>query len=79
MAVRQNFEDFALEFPAASRVVKESFYIADGFAGANSVQAAISLQHELQQMFACGRFTLHKWNCSNPDVLEQIPEELRES
>ena len=30
-------------------------------------------------MFARGGFTLYKWNCSNPDVLEQIPEELKES
>ena len=79
MAMRQNAKDFALEFPAATKVVKDSFYVDDGLIDEDFIKASFSLQCELQQMFARGGFTLRKWNCSNPDVLEQIPEELRES
>ena len=61
------------------KAVKESFYVDDGLIGVDSVKAAISLQWQLQQLFARGRFTLYKWNCSNPDVLERIPKELKES
>ena len=77
MAVRQNAEDFTLEFPAATKAVKESFYVDNSLNGADSVETAISLQCQLQQLFICGGFTLRKCNCSNPDVLEQIPEELK--
>lgn len=78
MAVKQNAEDFAAQFPAAAEAVKDSFYVDDGLTGADSVEAAISLQQQLQQLFASGGFTLHKWNCSNPAVLDHIPAELRD-
>ena len=79
MAVKQNAEDFALEFPAAAKAVKQSFYVDDGLTGADSVEAAAELQRQLQQLFAQGGFILRKWNCSNPSVLDLVPEELRES
>ena len=78
MAIKQNAEDFASEFPTAAKVVEEAFYVDDGLTGADSPEEAIYLQQELQQLFACGGFTLRKWNCSNPTVLKSIPEELRD-
>ena len=78
MAIKQNAEDFASEFPTAAKVVEEAFYVDDGLTGADSPEEAIYLQQELQQLFARGGFTLRKWNCSNPTVLKSIPEELRD-
>ena len=60
----------SLEFPTAAKIVSDSFYVDDGLTNADSIEEAISLQHQLQQLFSCGGFTLHKWNCSNPTVLE---------
>ena len=51
----------------------------DGLVGADSIEGAISLQRQLQELFARGDFTLRKWNCSNPAVLELIPEELKDT
>ena len=51
----------------------------DSLVGADSIEGAISLQHQLQELFARGGFTLRKWNCSNPAVLELIPEELKDT
>ena len=79
MAVKQNAADFSLEFPAAAKAVNESFYVDDGLVGADSIEGAISLQRQLQELFARGDFTLRKWNCSNPAVLELIPEELKDT
>ena len=77
MAIKQNAADFSLEFPAAAKAVNESFYVDDGLVGTDSIEGAISLQRQLQELFARGGFTLRKWNCSSPAVLELIPEELK--
>ena len=77
MAVKQNAADFSLEFPAAAKAVNESFHVDDGLVGADSIEGAISLQRQLQVLFDHGGFTLRKWNCSSPTVLELIPEELK--
>ena len=79
MAVRQNAEDHAHEFPLAIQAVHESFYVDDGLTGADSVTEAITLQKELQALFNRGKFLLRKWNLSHPDVLQQIPAHLRDS
>ena len=78
MSVKQNARDYALEYPLASKVVDESFYVDDGLTGADSVEEAEKLQLQLQELFARGGFHLRKWNLSEPCVLECVPPELRD-
>ena len=52
MAVKQNGLDFAMEHPQAAEVVKKSFYIDDSLTGADSVQEAIELRGQLQDLYA---------------------------
>ncbi len=78
MAVKQNALDFAMEYPLAAEVVKKSFYVDDGLTGADSVQEAIELQGQLQDLFSKGDFLLRKWNSSNPSVLQHLPTDLKE-
>ena len=78
MAVKQNALDFAEEFPLAAKVVRDSFYVDDGLAGAEDVVSAITLQRQLQDLFTSGCFLLRKWNSSNPRVLQAIFPDLRE-
>ena len=47
MSMKQNSFDWAHKYPLAAKVVEQSFYVDDGFTGANSVEEAIKLQHEL--------------------------------
>ena len=56
MAVKHNALDFAMEHPQAANVLKKSFYVDDGLTGADSVQEAIELQGELQDLFSKGGF-----------------------
>ena len=79
MAVRQNAINLAAQFPLAAQAVHQSFYVDDALTGANSVEEAISLQKQLQELFQHGGFTLRKWNSSNPSVLRQIPKELTDT
>ena len=51
MAVKRNARDHAIDHPLASKVVDESFYVDDGLTGADSVEGAVKLQCELQNLF----------------------------
>ena len=78
-SVKQNAVDFALEYPQAASVVENSFYVDDGLTGADSIEEAIQLQKQLQDLFSRGGFILRKWNSSEASVLEHISPELRDS
>ena len=78
MAVKQNAIDYAQGFPLAAEIVQKCFYIDDCLSGADDQQSALSLQRQLTNLFSRGGFILRKWNSSDPSVLEEIPEELRD-
>lgn len=78
MAVKQNATDLALEYPLAAKAASESFYVDDGLAGGDTVEEAITLQYQLQELFGRGGFLLRKWSCSNPAVLKHLPDELKD-
>lgn len=59
--------------------MKESFYVDDGLTGADSVEVAIRLHKELQNLFSCGGFLLRKWNSSSSTGLESIEPEFLDS
>ena len=79
MSVKQNARDYVLEFPLAAKVVDDSFYVDDGLTGADSVEGAVKLQNQLQDLFGKGGFVLRKWTSSDPAVLQNISPELRNS
>ncbi len=54
-------------------------YVDDGLTGADSVDEAVKLQSQLQELFERGGFLLRKWNSNNPRALQHIPLELRDS
>ena len=79
MCVKQNALDFAMEYPLAAKAVEDAFYVDDGITGADSIEGAIELHHQLQSLFSKSGFLLRKWNSSEPSVLQHIDPELRDS
>ena len=77
MSLKQNAIDFGEEYPQAAMAVNHSFYVDDGLMGADSIEEAIELQRQLQDLFSRGGFLLRKWNSSNPSVLHHLPAELK--
>ena len=51
----------------------------DGLTGANDIPTAIQLRQQLQEMFSQDKFELKKWNSSEPEVMDTIPEGLKEN
>ena len=79
MAVKQNALDLALKYPKAAVAVEKAFYVDDGLTGADSIEKAVELQRQLQDLFSRGGFLLCKWNSSEPSVLQYLPPELKET
>ena len=77
MSIKQNAIDFKEEYPLAAATVDTSFYVDDGLMGADTIEDAIELQRQVQELFLKGNFLLRKWNTSNPSVLQHLPTELK--
>ena len=56
MSVKHNASELADRYPQTANAVSTSFYVDDCLTGADSIESAIALQRELQDMFTCGGF-----------------------
>ncbi len=68
-----------MEYLKAAKVVEKSFYVDDCLTGSDSIEGAIELQRELQELFDKGGFLVRKWNSSQLSVLQHIKPELRDA
>lgn len=75
---QQHALDFALEYPQAASAVGKSFYVDNNLTGADSVEEAVQLQTQLQELFSKGGFLLRKWNSSDTAILDHIHPKLRD-
>ncbi|XP_055590962.1 uncharacterized protein LOC129743045 [Uranotaenia lowii] len=72
----QLVEDEGRQFPNASAAVRKSVYVDDLIAGASSVEAAVALRTELDQLMLRGGFCFRKWCSNSLKVLADVPSEL---
>ena len=79
MSVKQNAHDFAMTYPLAFEAVSQGFYVDDGLTGADTVEGAINLHKQLQDLFDQAKLLLRKWNSNEPQVLQHISPEIRDS
>ena len=70
-------EDYHLEYPAASQIVKTSFYVDDVLTGADTVEDAAQLRSDLNLLLAKGKMTLRKWRTNDRKLLNTILKDLR--
>ncbi|GFV85878.1 integrase catalytic domain-containing protein [Trichonephila clavipes] len=75
--LKQLCEDEKHRFPQAAKLAKDHFYVDDLLAGADSVDSARKIVHELQNLMSAGRFELRKWSCTHPEVLSGLPNTLK--
>ena len=77
--LRQVAHDYKEKFPEAAAVVLSTFYVDDCLTGADTVEEAQALRESLNALLFEAKMTLRKWRTSSADLLQTIPEELRES
>ncbi|GFV12884.1 integrase catalytic domain-containing protein [Trichonephila clavipes] len=75
--LKQLCEQEKHRFPQAAKLAKDHFYVDDLLAGADSVDSARKIVHELQNLMSAGGFELRKWSCTHPEVLSDLPNTLK--
>ncbi|XP_055387124.1 uncharacterized protein LOC129615784 [Condylostylus longicornis] len=70
--------DKKVNYPIASRITLDSFYVDDLLSGADSIEKALEMQKQLLNMMASGGFSLRKWSSNAAELLEALPQEHRE-
>ncbi|KAJ4447477.1 hypothetical protein ANN_09484 [Periplaneta americana] len=70
--------DEATRFPRAASVLQHDFYVDDCISGADTLEEALKLRIELQNLLQLGGFPLRKWCTNSLELLESIPKNLRE-
>ncbi|XP_054744542.1 uncharacterized protein LOC129248959 [Anastrepha obliqua] len=60
------------DFPAASKILTESFYMDDCLHGAATVEDALNIQRQLQQLLQRGGFNLRKWMSNSTEFMRHL-------
>ena len=76
--LQQVASDQGQDLPLVSKHMRESFYVDDLMAGADSVEGAFGLFSGLTSVLSRGGFVLRKFRSSHAAVLKGIPLELQE-
>ena len=77
--LRQLASDYEESYPRAAEVVRSAFYVDDCLTGAETVEEAVELRQELNQLLSKACMTLRKWRSNSSAMLDTIPSSLRET
>ncbi|XP_012285896.1 uncharacterized protein LOC105702705 [Orussus abietinus] len=75
--LRQLAEDERSNFPLGAEALEKDFYVDDVLTGADDLDTALAIQKQLIDLLVTGGFLLRKWVANHPQLLEQVPVELR--
>ncbi len=67
------------KFPEASDIILHRLYVDDCITGATTVDDAIRIRKQLNELLQSICMTLRKWRSNNQELLQTIPEDIRES
>ncbi|XP_055527690.1 uncharacterized protein LOC129720262 [Wyeomyia smithii] len=67
-------EDERENYPAAAKATCEDFYVDDLYSGADTVENAAVLRHQLDSMFSSAGMQLRKWASNSHAALEGVPQ-----
>ena len=76
--LQQTATDHGGGLPIAQNHIRQSFYVDDFLAGADTAEEALQLVHDIRSILKHGGFNLCKWRSSSNTVLHNISEALRE-
>ena len=76
--LRQLALDYKYTHPRAAQIIRTIFYIDDCLTGADTLQEATFLRVELNSLLDKACMTLRKWSSNSTNLLQTIPEELKD-
>ncbi|GFS64638.1 integrase catalytic domain-containing protein [Trichonephila clavipes] len=77
--LKQLCEDEKHCFPQAAKLAKDNFYVDDLLAGADSLDLARKIVHELQNLLSASGFELWKWSYTHSKVLSRLAKHSKHS
>jgi hypothetical protein len=77
--LKQLAHDEAENFSKAAPILLRDFYVDDCISGAETLEEALEIQSQLQDLLKSGGFTLRKWCSNSTELLATIPHELQET
>ena len=66
------------KYPIGAAVALENFYVDDAMHSVETVDEAVTTQIQLRELCTSGGFELRKWTSNSKQLLNSIPENLRE-
>ncbi|XP_063548490.1 uncharacterized protein LOC134755521 [Cydia strobilella] len=73
--LRQLAIDEAANFPLASQVLLNEVFVDDVVTGVDTVEDAITLQHQLTSICKAGTFELRKWTSNSSEFLSHLSDD----
>ncbi|XP_055522596.1 uncharacterized protein LOC129716785 [Wyeomyia smithii] len=73
--LQQLADDEGIAYPLADPILRKNFYVDDCLGGAQSVDEALQLRHELTELLSKGGLTLRKWTSNKLEVLQGLSSE----
>jgi hypothetical protein len=71
-------DDNEPQYPRATHVLKNNFYVDDLLSGTSTIEEAIDVQKELSSLLQTAGLTLRKWALNKSAFLDAIPKKLQE-
>lgn len=71
--ILQLTQDEEINFPVASKVLRNHIYVDHVALGADTIEDALSLQNDVKLLLEKGGFYLRKWSANHGKLLENIP------
>ncbi|XP_058817069.1 uncharacterized protein LOC131680368 [Topomyia yanbarensis] len=62
----------------AAKVLKQDFYVDDMLSGVDDVKDGRKLIQQLVELLQSAGFSLRKWNSNSKELLQNVPEQLRD-
>lgn len=62
-------------FPEACKIILSDFYVNDLISGADTIENAKRLAHDIAVVLHSGCFTLRKWNSNSKEIIESMKSE----
>ncbi|XP_048004347.1 uncharacterized protein LOC125240497 [Leguminivora glycinivorella] len=72
MTLKRLARDEQENYPEASKILEESFYMDDLIHGSHSIEQAIKLINDIIDLLRTAGFNLRKWSSNREEVLEHI-------
>lgn len=68
---------YGASFPLAAQAMRTSTYIDDVIGGSDSLEQLQQLKGQLIELLEKGSFILHKWSSNCPQLLDDLPKEVK--